>query len=172
MKPTKNRVFCKDSGRLKMVFETEKKANTFIKFNSAEIEAESGFGPSRSYYCLYCNGWHVTSKKAKAGADSPTEIVLDQYRREKEARRMQKAKAAQIRQENAETLNNHLRTIEKLFREIEVARSNGSKDQCMTILNHADTVMKLAKSIKGGHKGKKVIESRLELLRSEIEEIA
>ena len=49
MKPTKNKVFCKDCGRTKMLFETEKKAENFIKFNKEEIEAESGYGPQRSY---------------------------------------------------------------------------------------------------------------------------
>ena len=63
MKPTKNRVFCKDCGRSKMLFETEKKATTFIKFNGEDIEKESGFKPERSYFCTFCGGWHVTSKK-------------------------------------------------------------------------------------------------------------
>ena len=33
MKPTKCKVFCLDCGRSKMLFDTEKKAQTFIKFN-------------------------------------------------------------------------------------------------------------------------------------------
>ena len=36
MKP-KNRVFCYDCGRPKLLFETEKKALNFIKFNADEI---------------------------------------------------------------------------------------------------------------------------------------
>lgn len=37
MKPTKNRVYCRDCGRVKMLFETEKQADTFIRFNREEI---------------------------------------------------------------------------------------------------------------------------------------
>lgn len=62
MKPTKNRYYCAESGRTKMLFETEKKANAFIKFNSEEIEEITGFAPKRSYYCDSCGGWHLTSK--------------------------------------------------------------------------------------------------------------
>ena len=73
MRPTKNRVFCKDSGRPKILFETEKKANTFIKFNSQEIETEVGYSPIRSYFCIFCNGWHVTSKTEPVDIKSKTE---------------------------------------------------------------------------------------------------
>lgn len=63
MKPTKNRVYCRDCGRVKMLFETEKQADTFIRFNREEIEERAGYCPARSYFCIICNGWHVTSKK-------------------------------------------------------------------------------------------------------------
>ena len=74
MKPTKNRVFCRDCERTKMLFETEKKAENFIKFNKDEIEAESGYGPQRSYYCLFCGGWHITSIKAQIGPSKKEQI--------------------------------------------------------------------------------------------------
>jgi hypothetical protein len=63
MKPTKNKMFCRDYGKTKMLFETEKKAENFMKFNNDEIESESGYSPKRSYYCLCCGGWHITSRK-------------------------------------------------------------------------------------------------------------
>ena len=77
MKPTKNRVFCKDSGRTKMLFDTEKKADIFIKFNSEEIMTESAYSPIRSYYCIFCNGWHVTSKTKPKNNKSYSETVLE-----------------------------------------------------------------------------------------------
>ena len=39
MKPTKNRVYCRDCGRVKMLFETEKQADTFIRFNREELKS-------------------------------------------------------------------------------------------------------------------------------------
>lgn len=54
MKPTKNRVYCRDCGRVKMLFETEKQADTFIRFNREEIEERAGYCPARSYFCYIC----------------------------------------------------------------------------------------------------------------------
>lgn len=61
MKPTKNQIFCIGCKHKKMLFESKAKADNFIKFNSKEIKSLSGKAPSRSYYCSFCGGWHVTS---------------------------------------------------------------------------------------------------------------
>jgi len=62
MKPTKNRIFCLVCGRAKMLFESQSKADNFIRFNAEEIMEENGYAPIRSYYCPFCLGWHVTHK--------------------------------------------------------------------------------------------------------------
>ena len=62
MKPTKNRYFCQDARRTKMLFETEGAAKRFIQFNAEEILEEEGKAPVRAYFCIPCAGWHVTSK--------------------------------------------------------------------------------------------------------------
>lgn len=82
MKPSKNKVFCKDIGRTKMLFETEKKADNFIKFNQEEIETESGYSPQRSYFCLFCGGWHITSIRETIGK-SKNEKLIEKYLTEK-----------------------------------------------------------------------------------------
>lgn len=61
MKPKKNRVYCEELGRTKMLFPSEKKAMNFIRFNTDEIIEETGKAPVRCYYCNSCAGWHVTS---------------------------------------------------------------------------------------------------------------
>lgn len=61
MKPTKNQIFCIGCKHKKMLFESKSKADNFIKFNGEEIENQSGKAPTRSYYCSFCGGWHVTS---------------------------------------------------------------------------------------------------------------
>lgn len=80
MKPTKNQIFCKDCGKTKMLFESEKKADTFIKFNSDNIRQENGYSPIRSYFCVFCAGWHVTSKKeffkSNSGIENPVETYM------------------------------------------------------------------------------------------------
>lgn len=45
MKPKKNRIFCRDCNKYKTLFESESKADNFIKFNHEEIEACSGHAP-------------------------------------------------------------------------------------------------------------------------------
>lgn len=90
MKPTKNRVFCKDCDRIKMLFETEKKAETFMCFNREEIETESGYGPQRSYYCVFCGGWHITSRPVQACL-SKKEQIVEQYIQRKGRRKAVKA---------------------------------------------------------------------------------
>ena len=65
MKP-KNRVMCPDCGRLKMFFESESKANNFIKFNKDDIENGDEL---RSYYCPACCGWHISHKQYKQTLD-------------------------------------------------------------------------------------------------------
>jgi len=70
MKPTHNRVYCIGCKRPKMLFESQAKADNFIKYNRDEIASLYNKVPSRSYYCSFCCGWHVTSVddegKAKA----------------------------------------------------------------------------------------------------------
>lgn len=60
MRPTKNRVFCTQCFKPKMVFESRAKALNFIKYNADEINDENGYAPKRAYYCTSCGGWHVT----------------------------------------------------------------------------------------------------------------
>ena len=63
MKPVKNRVYCQDCGRIKMLFDSEEKANRFIKYNKDEIESENEKSPVRAYNYKMCGCWHVTSKQ-------------------------------------------------------------------------------------------------------------
>jgi hypothetical protein len=88
MKPTKNQFYCNDCGKIKMRFETEKNANTFLKFNADEIEEQSGHRPIRSYYCIACNSWHITSKKDIKNLKSKTEVVLEIYKMEMDEKKI------------------------------------------------------------------------------------
>ena len=61
MKPIKNRRFCIACQKQKMLFDSQSKADNFLKFNAKEILEENETSPVRSYYCTFCCGWHVTS---------------------------------------------------------------------------------------------------------------
>lgn len=75
MKP-KHRVMCLDCGKLKILFDSESKANNFIKFNAEEIPHGHLL---RSYYCISCCGWHVSSHEHHG--ISKSEIAIYQYRK-------------------------------------------------------------------------------------------
>jgi uncharacterized membrane protein YhiD involved in acid resistance len=116
MKPTKNKVFCKNCERTKMLFETEKKAENFIKFNKEEIESESGYSPQRSYYCVFCGGWHTTSLKEKLNL-SRNERMFEQYIQEKETIITKNNKP-----ENKEDKNKKIKNLENKVKEMNISQ--------------------------------------------------
>ena len=83
MKP-KNRIFCADCGKAKMLFETEKKAQNFIKFNGQDILRDGQtIDQIRVYYCPSCCGYHITSKPFKETYNHNTERLLKEYKQSK-----------------------------------------------------------------------------------------
>ena len=76
MKPTKNRNFCIDCMRPKMLFASEKKAIRCIEMNGDEMYESSGRKPIRAYYCIACGGWHITSKEITPGFHSHVELYF------------------------------------------------------------------------------------------------
>lgn len=88
MKPNKNRVICPDCGKQKMFFESEKKANNFIKWNGNEIDTHGG--ELRAYYCPSCCGWHISSKMYKKSYDTQTDRLIGAYKRTSKASKTSK----------------------------------------------------------------------------------
>jgi hypothetical protein len=190
MKPTKNRVFCKDCGRSKMLFETEKKADTFLRFNSDEIEEEAGYKPERCYFCTYCGGWHVTSKKELA-VKSRTEKILDLYEQEKEKKALAKAQQKVLKREQkalflakkmeeealihaqkVEDLKKSLSCVENYIALLENSQEN--KNKCIEILDMAFVELENSKScgvvFKGSLKRMKEAAEKLTILGREIKQ--
>lgn len=76
MKPIKNRVFCYECKRAKMLFESEDKALRFIRFNADAFEEKC---PTRVYYCNACCGWHVTSRQGESYENPLVENTIQLY---------------------------------------------------------------------------------------------
>lgn len=76
MKP-KNRIFCPDCGKPKMLFETERKAQDFLKWNADEIEGGELLHP---YYCKACCGWHLSHVRHRKEYDSRMEERINAFR--------------------------------------------------------------------------------------------
>lgn len=76
MKPIKNRIFCRECNRMKMLFKEEKDALNFIKYNSSNFEDKI---PIRAYYCDACFGWHITSRIGVSYKNPLTDNVFNAY---------------------------------------------------------------------------------------------
>ena len=152
MKPTKNRVYCRDCGRVKMLFETEKQADTFIRFNREEIEERAGYCSARSYFCIICNGWHVTSKKEHGHLISKSEKILGDYKTMKLQLELRKEERKRHTDELLQDLKNQIGIIEKAFKD-------GKFEYCKEII---DSVLQKLKKIQGRNEEKKRIRMELE----------
>ena len=102
MSKPKNRVMCPDCGRQKMLFESESKANNFIKWNKDEIENGDKL---RTYYCPACCGWHISHQKFHKDMEGRTDKLIENYNKEKELEKLK----------NSPFINIH---IEELYQEI------------------------------------------------------
>lgn len=98
MKPTKNQVFCIGCRHHKMLFESQSKADNFIKFNSDEIAEHTGKAPSRSYYCTFCCGWHITSISDldKAAARDERDVMIWEQVKQANALKKKKKQAGEV----------------------------------------------------------------------------
>jgi hypothetical protein len=73
-----------------MCFDTRKKADNFIRYNWDNILEEHEKAPVRSYYCLFCAAWHVTSNRSTISGERLDErdrdrIQSNSVRRHKQA---------------------------------------------------------------------------------------
>ena len=171
MKPTKNRVFCKDCGRVKMLFETEMKADNFIRFNSEDIELERGYSPNRSYYCIFCNGWHITSNKESVNIKSKTEKIVELYKKYKEEKLLKRKGKVEIGKKRSDVLIKHLETIEKKIQEIEALLKSGCLDRCNEIFDTSFAELEIAKKFGGLSSRKRNLEDKLINLWKEFKNI-
>ena len=86
MKPT-HRIMCPDCGKQKMLFETERKAQDFLRWNAGEI---AGGESLRPYYCKACCGWHLTHVRHREEYDSRMDERISVYRESKSGQKWQR----------------------------------------------------------------------------------
>lgn len=125
-----NRVYCFDAGRKKFVFETEKKALTFIKFNSEDIKEKKGYAPIRAYYCPACMGWHVTHNRAYRSGITCTAAVVQRYRQVQEQKakfKIERDDAVQVLVDIAKEMRNPIITRERVLELREQFLENSGK---------------------------------------------
>ena len=82
MRPNdKNRVMCPDCGRPKMQFETERKAQDFIKWNAGDFP--QGGESLRTYYCKACCCWHISHKQYKSGYGTQLNNKIESFKQQR-----------------------------------------------------------------------------------------
>lgn len=92
MKP-KNRVFCPDCGKPKMLFDSEKRAQNFLNFNGDDVNPD-GTRTMRVYYCPSCCGYHISSHEYRG--NSRTEKLISEYKKATNDEFLDKAKAKNL----------------------------------------------------------------------------
>lgn len=164
MKPSRGRVFCRECRRPKLLFDSEKKADLFIKFNADEIEECNGYAPDRSYYCIACGGWHVTHKPFDPAMKSVSERVVEEYNnsvKSKESMRQKViGKRHEIHKNNLEHISEISVSIEKIYGYIE----SGLHDEAETALLEAYKMLQSIWTTVGDKATKKKIHKRLDYL--------
>lgn len=111
-KPTRNHTYCPLCKRTKMLFQSESKANNFIRYNAEKVFEETGKKPIRAYYCIACGGWHLTSKNHISPIALENERILTEiYEQEREKR--EKKKQARRESEATVKLNLRIKNLEK-----------------------------------------------------------
>lgn len=84
MKPKNNSYWCPDCNRPKMRFETERKAQNFIKYNGNDILREGQtIEQIRVYYCPSCCAYHITTKPYNKSYEHKTERLIENYKKSK-----------------------------------------------------------------------------------------
>lgn len=76
-KPNKNRIFCPDCAKPKMLFESQSKALNFIRWNGDKLETNGK--PLRTYYCPACCGWHISHQDYRDDYKERTDSLLSAY---------------------------------------------------------------------------------------------
>lgn len=78
-KPIKNRVWCPGCRSPRMLFQTEKEAERFIKFNGSDII--DNVSKLRVYFCEGCGGYHITSHAKKDVKRTGTQNIIVAYKK-------------------------------------------------------------------------------------------
>ena len=141
VRPSKRHRFCPHCGKQKMTFASKEAADRFIRYNSDAILAETGFAPTRSYYCESCGCWHVTSSETV----HLTKAVRKRLAERKTMHKRLATRAMNVRQklERAELYLRHAKEnlnhglthkSEKLFREAFRCLQHTMQSSCCQVM--------------------------------------
>lgn len=162
MKPTRSLVYCLETRRQKILFKSESKADSFIRFNADEIRESSGYAPVRSYYCISCGGWHVTHlpefRREKTISEIMTDKMNENIENRKKARAAVSLQRKEIKKQNALIIDN----IKSSFGTIHMLADSGDKDKAEATLLEAYRKLQSIWNSNGNSKVKKSLHQGLD----------
>ena len=62
MEPKREKIYCNDSKKNRILFETKAAANHFIK-RCKRVKTKWDYSTMYAYHCKYCKGWHITDNQ-------------------------------------------------------------------------------------------------------------
>ena len=130
-------MFCRECHRTKILFDSESKANNFIRFNADEIEECNGYAPKRSYYCIVCGGWHVTHKIANPQKVSVSEQRMSAYQESRQRLRQQRAELKRLKSEIRIRNRHHFDEIQEKLDVVDEHLQQGEIDSARETLREA-----------------------------------
>lgn len=146
--------------RLKF-FETEAKAQAFMLFNNSEIEAVNGYVPIRSYFCIVCGGWHLTSRIGDGHVKINTEKVLKLYENAKKLKEERHIQKLLQEKEKKEILEKLIAFAERKVQNIEF--SNDKIHYCKSIIDDTFVILEQINGIKANFRGSNRRKRELEI---------
>jgi len=150
-----------------MLFESQKKAENFMQYNSKEILNESGYAPVRSYHCIACDGWHLTSRREERDLLSKTELVLEAYKEVTDGKDKAKELRTTGRKEKEAPLADALQSLRKKIELIRRSLKNkGSKTTITKFIEEAARTLKNLEVTAQLKKSKRELEVHLGRLES------
>ena len=171
MKPSKSRIYCRDCGRMKTVFDSEEAAMRFIQYNKRDIIENSGYAPSRAYYCDLCCAWHVTSKSEysqKSLARRTVDTIME-FNQLSKSRRCYARRTKTMGMGPSESpAAPFLTEAYKIVRRILVFVKDGVEEQAKDLCTDLDTLLEKMTLVRGANATRKVFTETYKELREKI----
>ena len=169
MKPSKNRIYCRDCGRMKTVFDSEEAAMRFIRYNKRDIIETGGYAPTRAYYCDLCCAWHVTSKKdysQKSLARRTVDTIME-FNKLKKSQRLYGKNSKKITPSEspaAPFLTEAYKMVMIIIGFVKDGKIDQAKEQC----NSLDTLFEKMTLVRGANATRKIFSETYKELREKI----
>jgi len=154
---------------MKTVFDSEEAAMRFIQYNKRDIIENSGYAPSRAYYCDLCCAWHVTSKSEysqKSLARRTVDTIME-FNQLSKSQRCYARKSKNMAPSESPAAP-FLTEAYNIVRSILLAVKGGKHEQAKELCKNLDTLLAKMKLVRGANATRRVFSKTYKDLREKI----